>query len=66
MKKYIAYYRVSTAEQGKSGLGLEAQERDVLNYISKCDGDLVAAFTEVESGKNNNREELRKALDQAK
>ena len=66
MNKYIAYYRVSTTEQGKSGLGLEAQERDVLNYISKTDGELVASFTEVESGKNNNREELRNALDKAK
>lgn len=66
MKKYIAYYRVSTVEQGKSGLGLEAQERDVLNYISKSDGLLIEKYTEIESGKNNNREELRKALAHSK
>lgn len=66
MKKYVAYYRVSTTMQGQSGLGLKAQQRDVLNFISKTNGELLTSFTEVESGKNNNREELGEALAQAK
>lgn len=62
---FIAYYRVSTKKQGKSGLGLEAQKRDVAAY-SKDKGYLLAEYTEVESGKKRNRVELHKAIAHAK
>lgn len=65
---YIAYYRVSTQRQGRSGLGLEAQRKMVVEYLG--DGDtLVGEHTEVESGKRSSdrkRPELRKALDECK
>lgn len=62
MKKYIAYYRVSTVKQGQSGLGLEAQKASVADYLSTAKGELINEFTEVQSGKQNNRPELDKAL----
>lgn len=58
---YVAYYRVSTKDQGRSGLGLEAQERAVQEYLRRHGGALVGAFIEVESGKNNYRTELEAA-----
>ena len=61
---YIAYYRLSTQRQGQSGLGLEAQRSAVQNYLS-CK-ELVAEFTEIESGRKANRPELLKALALAK
>ncbi|GFM32375.1 recombinase family protein [Desulfovibrio subterraneus] len=64
--KIVAYHRVSTARQGKSGLGLEAQERSIQEYARTKDAILVGAFTEVESGKHNDRPELGKALHLAK
>ena len=60
-KKFVAYYRVSTDKQGKSGLGLEAQEKAVKKYL-KTYWPPHESFTEVESGKNNKRPELHKAL----
>lgn len=63
--KLVAYYRVSTAQQGRSGLGLEAQTQAVQSYALAMGGEVVAAFTEVESGKRNDRPELRKALREA-
>ena len=63
-EKYVAYYRVSTQRQGQSGLGLEAQKHTV-NFF--CEGgEILAEFTEVESGKQNKRPELEKALRYAK
>jgi len=59
--KFIAYYRVSTDKQGKSGLGLEAQRQAVENYLNGGSWKLIAEFTEVESGKNSERPELRAA-----
>ncbi len=60
---YIAYYRVSTDRQGRSGLGLEAQQRAVRRYLDGHAGDLVAEFVEVESGrKTTNRPQLQAAL----
>ncbi len=59
---HVAYYRVSTAKQGASGLGLEAQQSAVSAYLNGGAWNLVAAFTEVESGKVSNRPELEKAL----
>ena len=63
-KKYIAYYRVSTKKQGQSGLGLEAQQDIVRNFAAG--GTIIEEFTEVESGKNNNRLELNKAIRKAR
>ena len=62
MIKYIAYYRVSTVKQGQSGLGLEAQKASVADYLSTAKGELINEFTEIQSGKKNNRPELDKAL----
>ncbi len=59
---YVAYYRVSTDKQGRSGLGLEAQEAAVHGYLGN-DGRLVLPpFVEVESGRKDHRPELEKAL----
>ena len=61
--QFVAYYRVSTQRQGHSGLGLEAQQQSVRQYLNGGDWKLVAEFTEVESGKRNQREQLQAALD---
>jgi DNA invertase Pin-like site-specific DNA recombinase len=47
--KFVAYYRVSTQRQGRSGLGVEAQQTAVRNYLNGGDWGLVAELTEVES-----------------
>lgn len=62
--KYVAYFRVSTARQGRSGLGLDAQRQAVQAHIGGA--RVVGEFTEVESGKHRNRPELAKALRLAK
>ena len=64
--KVVAYYRVSTAAQGRSGLGLEAQRAAVQEFCKGRECDVLAEFTEVESGKRNTRPELAKALHHAK
>jgi DNA invertase Pin-like site-specific DNA recombinase len=60
--KFVAYYRVSTDRQGKSGLGLDAQSKAVNDYLNGGDWELAAEFTEIESGKKSDRPELVKAL----
>ena len=60
--KFVAYFRVSTDRQDKSGLGLEAQREAVMNYLDGGRWTLTKEFTEVESGKRNDRPELVKAL----
>jgi DNA invertase Pin-like site-specific DNA recombinase len=60
---YVAYYRVSTQRQGASGLGLEAQKAAVLAHIG---GEPLGSFTEVESGRRNDRPQLAAALAMAK
>src|ERR1700680_1734776 len=60
--KFIAYFRVSTDRQGKSGLGLAAQREAVMSYLDGGRWALIDEFTEVESGKRNDRPELEKAL----
>ncbi len=59
---FVAYYRVSTGRQGKSGFGIEAQREAVANYLNGGDWRIVAEFTEVESGRRSDRPELDKAL----
>lgn len=59
---YIAYYRVSTAKQSSSGLGLEAQKEAVGQFLNGGDWHIVEEFVEVESGRKNLRPELEKAL----
>lgn len=61
--KYIAYYRVSTKRQN---LGLDAQRKTVLDYISTVNGILINSYEEKESGKNNARLELHKAITECK
>ncbi|MDT7529583.1 recombinase family protein [Sphingopyxis sp. SE2] len=64
--KAVAYYRVSTAAQGRSGLGLDAQRKAVADLCSARGWELIAEYTEIESGKRNNRPELSEALRRAK
>ena len=60
--RFVAYERVSTARQGRSGLGLEAQRRAIDDFIANRDATLVGRYTEVESGRKNDRPELDAAL----
>lgn len=60
--KYVAYYRVSTAKQGRSGLGLEAQKEAVQRYLNGGRWRMMGEFTEVESGKRKDRPALADAL----
>ena len=64
--RYIAYYRVSTARQGESGLGLEAQRAETTSFMKSADAELVSEFTEIESGKRANRPELAAAIQQCR
>lgn len=66
MTDYIGYARVSTAKQGRSGLGLEAQEAAIHAHLKEGDRLLSPLYVEVESGKVSDRPELAKALRQAK
>lgn len=65
--QFVTYLRVSTARQGVSGLGLDAQRHSVQQYLSGSSRSVLAEFVEVETGKGSNalerRPELRKALD---
>lgn len=65
MNNCVAYYRVSTDKQGKSGLGLEAQKHAVETYLNRNGWNLVKDFTEVETGKGRNALKVRPQLDQA-
>lgn len=66
MKAIVAYYRVSTDKQGKSGLGLEAQRECVQVLAEQAGVPVLAEFTEVESGKRNQRPVLADAIAEAK
>ncbi|NRQ27750.1 recombinase family protein [Aliiroseovarius sp. xm-g-7] len=69
MQRFVVYTRVSTKKQGDSGLGLDAQERDIqlfLDNYSEVPFEVVARFQDVESGTRSDRPELAKALTLAK
>jgi DNA invertase Pin-like site-specific DNA recombinase len=61
-RRFVAYYRVSTDRQGRSGLGLEAQKKAVTDYLNGGAWELLGAFVEVESDKKSDRPELVHAL----
>jgi len=61
-KIFIAYYRVSTKEQGNTGLGLGAQQTSVRQFV-RDNGSLAGEFIEIESGANNSRRQLDSAID---
>jgi DNA invertase Pin-like site-specific DNA recombinase len=62
-RRFVAYYRVSTDRQGRSGLGLEAQQKAVTDYLNGGTWELVGEFIEVESGKKSDRPELTRAIE---
>jgi len=67
MKKYVAYFRVSTTDQQKSGLGLESQKFMVDNYIKANDGILINKYTEIETGTSKRKRiEIYNAIEFAK
>lgn len=64
--KYVAYYRVSTDKQGRSGLGLSAQKAAVKRYLNGGSWEIIGEFTEIESGRKGRRPELDAAIALAK
>ncbi len=66
MTKLLAYYRVSTARQGRSGLGLDAQRACVESYAGIVGGTVLRAYQEIESGRKSDRPELARAVADAK
>ena len=66
LRRLVAYERVSTARQGASGLGLEAQRKTIEDFAVSRGAEVLARFTEVESGRKADRPELTKALHLAK
>ncbi|QOF94228.1 recombinase family protein [Novacetimonas hansenii] len=64
--KFVAYYRVSTEKQGKSGLGIEAQQHSVRQFLNGGDWELLAEFTEIETGKNDDRPQLERAMNECR
>lgn len=60
--QFVAYYRVSTGRQGRSGLGLEAQREAVHNFLGQRPHTLIAEMVEVESGRNADRPQLAEAF----
>lgn len=65
-RKFVAYYRVSTRKQGQSGLGLDAQRTAVANHLGAGHANVIAEFTEVESGRRSDRPALDEALKAAR
>jgi DNA invertase Pin-like site-specific DNA recombinase len=64
--KFVSYLRVSTAKQGRSGLGLEAQRAAITDYLNGGRWKLLAEYVEVETGKKDDRPKLQEALHYAK
>ena len=66
MQKFVKYYRVSTRSQGQSGLGIEAQQRDVQLYLDNYlneEHEVIATYKEIDSSSKENRIELSKAIE---
>ena len=66
MRQFVIYKRVSTKEQGRTGLGLAAQERDIRLYLeayAQQPFEVLATFTEVQTGKDDHRPQLDRALE---
>ncbi|MBY2965550.1 recombinase family protein [Rhizobium leguminosarum] len=66
MLQYVRYTRVSTARQGQSGLGLGAQDLDIDVYLANYSDvpyEVIGRFQDIESGANDDRPELQRALD---
>ena len=61
-RRFVAYLRVSTEGQGRSGLGLEVQRKAAATYLAQHGGELLAEFQEVESGRTAARPQLAAAL----
>ena len=61
-RNVVSYFRVSTQKQGRSGLGLEAQQKAVDDYLNGGDWHRLADYTEIESGANNSRPKLQEAI----
>jgi DNA invertase Pin-like site-specific DNA recombinase len=66
MVKFVAYYRVSTERQGRSGLGLDAQQNAVRAFLNDGARELLAEYTEVESGRIKDRPQLQAAIAQCR
>lgn len=66
IEKIVAYYRVSTKQQGRSGLGLDAQRKAVSDLARQHGATIIAEFTEVESGKRSDRVEIARAVARAR
>lgn len=60
---YVSYVRVSTERQGRSGLGLEAQQMAVREYLQASQGKLLSEYTEIETGRRRDRPQLQAALE---
>jgi len=60
-RNFVAYYRVSTQKQGRSGLGLDVQREKVHEFLDSSDA-LIQEFVEIESGNRDSRVELEKAI----
>lgn len=63
---FVCYYRVSTNKQGKSGLGLDAQRKSVSDYLNGGNWNIIEEFTEIESGRKNQRPKLQAAIELCK
>ncbi len=61
-ERFVVYHRVSTARQGASGLGLDAQAEAVAMFVASRPHEIIGTFTEVESGKRNDRPKLVEAI----
>ena len=65
-RTFVTYSRVSTDKQGKSGLGLEAQQAAIAAFLQPGDRILAPPCIEIESGTNSDRPQLRAALEHCK
>ena len=66
IRKFVAYFRVSTDKQGVSGLGMDGQAAAVARYVAGVGGEVVDVFREVESGKRDDRPQLEAAMERCR